>query len=98
MWSLGPASSKPGGSWPSLICLARFSASTSITTRSLSETAVMPFAPLARTISLTARREVLGEVPGQVAGRLRGLVEELVVGPGVADWPWLEGVLRVEGA
>ena len=65
--------------------------------RAASDVLELPFAPFARTISLTARREVLGVVPAQVAARLRRLVEELVVGPGVADWPWLEGELRVEG-
>jgi DNA-binding transcriptional LysR family regulator len=34
----------------------------------------LPFAPLSRTISLTARREVLQDMPARVAGRLRPLL------------------------
>ena len=55
----------------------------------------LPFAPLSRSISLNARRGVLRDMPGQVAARLRPLVQELVVGPAVARMPWLEGQLRV---
>ena len=55
----------------------------------------LPFAPLSRTISLNARKGVLREMPGQVAARLRPLVQELVVGPAVARMPWLAGELRV---
>lgn len=54
----------------------------------------LPMQPLSRTILLTARTGVLGEMPGQVAARLRGLVEELVVGPAIAALPWLAGGLR----
>jgi DNA-binding transcriptional LysR family regulator len=57
----------------------------------------LPFPALKRTISLTARRGVLQEMPAQVAGRLRGLVEELVVTPGLERMPWLAGDLRVLG-
>lgn len=57
----------------------------------------LPFRPLTRTISLTARRGVLREMPGQVAGRVRALVDELIVGPGLEEMPWLEGALRVLG-
>ncbi len=55
----------------------------------------LPFAPLSRTISLSARKGVLRDMPGQVAARLRPLVQELVVGPAVARMPWLAGELRV---
>ncbi|MFC2966745.1 LysR family transcriptional regulator [Acidimangrovimonas pyrenivorans] len=55
----------------------------------------LPFAPLSRRISLTARAGVLRDMPGQVAGRLRPLLQELVVAPAVARMPWLEGALRV---
>jgi DNA-binding transcriptional LysR family regulator len=59
----------------------------------------LPFPPLSRTISLTARKRVLEEMPGQTAARLRPLLEELVVGPSVAAFPWLKDKLRlVEGA
>ncbi len=55
----------------------------------------LPFAPLARTISLNARRGVLRGMPEHVAGRLRGLLAELVVAPAVAQMPWIAGELRV---
>jgi DNA-binding transcriptional LysR family regulator len=55
----------------------------------------LPFAPLSRRISLNARAGVLRDMPARVAGRLRPLLEELVVAPAVARMPWLEGELRV---
>jgi len=55
----------------------------------------LPFAPLERTISLSARRDVLGDMPSQTAQRLRALLQEHVVDPMVARHPWLEGELRV---
>ncbi|MEM0935936.1 MAG: LysR family transcriptional regulator [Pseudomonadota bacterium] len=55
----------------------------------------LPFAPLSRRICLTARRGILREMPAQLAGRLRGLVADLTVGPATARMPWLAGDLRV---
>jgi hypothetical protein len=55
----------------------------------------LPFAPLTRTISLTARRAVLGEMPAQIADQLRPLLSELIVRPAVAAVPWLDGQLRL---
>jgi len=55
----------------------------------------LPFAPLDRTLSLSARAGVLRDVPGQMATRLRGLIAEQVVAPAVKTWPWVEGALRV---
>ena len=55
----------------------------------------LPFAPLSRRISLTARDGALADMPGRMAGRLRPLIDELIVGPAVARMPWLEGALRV---
>ncbi len=55
----------------------------------------LPFAPLARTISLTARRDVLQDIPARMAARLRPLVHELIVGPSVARMPWLAETLRL---
>ena len=49
----------------------------------------LPFAPLSRTISLTARREVLLDLPERVAGRLRPLLTDLIVGPALTRMPWL---------
>ena len=55
----------------------------------------LPFEPLERTLSLSARAGVLREMPGQIANRLRDLIGAQVVGPAVAQWPWVEGALRV---
>ena len=55
----------------------------------------LPFAPLSRTISLNARSGVLRDMPGRMAARMRPLLQELVVGPAVAQLPWLGGQLRV---
>lgn len=59
------------------------------------EVVPLPLPPLSRTISLTARRGVLGAMPDSIAGRLRGLLDELIVAPAVAELPWLKGELRV---
>jgi DNA-binding transcriptional LysR family regulator len=59
------------------------------------EVAPLPFAPLERSLSLSARAGVLRDIPGQVATRLRGLVGDMVIGPALADWPWMQGALRL---
>lgn len=66
---------------------ARFAAAVEVTP--------LPFDPLSRTLSLSARAGVLREMPGQVAGRLRGLIATQVVAPARAAWPWLGDQLRV---
>jgi len=55
----------------------------------------LPFAPLSRRISLTARRGILQDIPGRMAVRLRGLVQEMIVAPSLAGLPWLAPGLRV---
>jgi DNA-binding transcriptional LysR family regulator len=55
----------------------------------------LPFEPLERRLALSARAGVLRDMPGQIAGRLRGLIAEKVVEPSLADWPWMAGALRV---
>ena len=55
----------------------------------------LPFAPLDRTLSLSARAGVLREVPGQISQRLKGLIQSEVVGPICADLPFLRQSLRV---
>lgn len=57
--------------------------------------APLPFAPLDRSLSLSARAGVLRDIPAQVAVRLRGLVDELVLKPALRDWPWMTGSLRL---
>lgn len=55
----------------------------------------LPFAPLSRTISLTARRDVLLDLPARTAERLKPLLDELIVAPCRARMPWLGDSLRV---
>lgn len=55
----------------------------------------LPFAPFSRDISLIARRNVMKEIPIQVAVRLRALLRELIVAPALLEMPWLQGQLDV---
>jgi DNA-binding transcriptional LysR family regulator len=55
----------------------------------------LPFAPLERTLSLSARAGVLHDMPLQVAVRMKALVDQLVIIPSLRAWPWLEGQLRL---
>jgi len=55
----------------------------------------LPFAPLSRTISLSARKGVLQDMPARIAGRLRPLIRELIVSPATQRMPWLGGDLKV---
>jgi DNA-binding transcriptional LysR family regulator len=55
----------------------------------------MPFAPLSRTISLSARADVLGDMPARMARLLRPLLQTQVVLPSVARMPWLADRLHV---
>ncbi len=57
----------------------------------------MPFAPLTRVISLTARRDVLGEMPAGIAAQLRPLLQGMIVDPARAELPWLCDDLAVQG-
>ena len=59
------------------------------------DVAPLPFAPLERRLSLSARSGVLRDIPGQIAWRLRGLMQAQIVGPALAEWPWLLEKLRV---
>lgn len=59
------------------------------------DVAPLPFAPLQRTLSLSAREGVLREMPRQIAGRLRGLIGAQIVAPAQAEWPWLGETLRM---
>lgn len=55
----------------------------------------LPFAPVSRRIVLMARRGILEEVPGTIAGELRDLLREVVVDPGVAAYPHLSARLTL---
>ncbi|MBR9763207.1 MAG: LysR family transcriptional regulator [Rhodobacteraceae bacterium] len=50
----------------------------------------LPFAPLSRRIVLTARKEILGDVPTQIATELRSLLRDLRRDARPGDYPWLE--------
>jgi DNA-binding transcriptional LysR family regulator len=65
--------------------------------RSRTELVPLPFDPLFRTISLTARAGVLRDMPAEVAARLRVILAELVVSPATELYPWLGDDLRVMG-
>ena len=56
----------------------------------------LPFAPLARRISLVARRDAMNPMLHDIAARLRPLLQGLVVDPCLAEMPWLRPSLRVE--
>ena len=55
----------------------------------------LPFPPLSRTISLTARRDILGDMPSTIATRLKPLLQEMIVGPAVRIHPWLRDDLKL---
>jgi DNA-binding transcriptional LysR family regulator len=55
----------------------------------------LPLPPLSRTISLTARRGILGDMPATMARELRVLLTELTLRPAVAEFPWLSATMRV---
>ncbi len=55
----------------------------------------LPFAPLSRRITLTARRGQLGDTPAQVADHLRPLLRTTIEEPALAQLPWLAGKLFV---
>ena len=57
----------------------------------------LPFA-LTRRIALTARRDVLGAMPSEIAARLRALLAEMIVAPVLADHPWMQAGLKVIAA
>lgn len=63
--------------------------------REAAEVLPLPFAPLSRTISLSARAAVLGDMPARMARLLRPLLASQVVAPSAARHPWLEGRMRV---
>ncbi|WP_031323721.1 LysR family transcriptional regulator [Rhodobacter capsulatus] len=51
---------------------------------------------MSRRIVLSARASTMGDLPGAVAQRLRGLLAERIVAPALAEAPWLAASLRVE--
>ncbi len=63
--------------------------------RSAVDVLPLPLPPLSRTISLTARRGILGDMPDKIADQLRRLLTTWTVGPAVAELPWLAQTMRV---
>ena len=55
----------------------------------------LPFAPLERRLSLSARAGVLHDMPAQIADRLRRQLADQVIAPTIAAWPMLQGQLRL---
>lgn len=55
----------------------------------------LPGEPLTRAISLTARADVLGDMPGEIAARLQPILRDQIVTPAVTRLPWLEDQLRL---
>lgn len=55
----------------------------------------LPFTPLNRRIALTARKDVLLDMPERVARQMRSLLEEQIVLPCQARMPWLGNSLSV---
>jgi DNA-binding transcriptional LysR family regulator len=55
----------------------------------------LPMTPLERTISLTARQGILGDMPNEVADHLKDLLQEIVVTPVIRQHDWMTGVLRI---
>ena len=55
----------------------------------------LPFEPLTRTISLTARKGVLQDMPARVAQTLRPILKTTIVEPAIEEHPFLAGSLTV---
>lgn len=57
----------------------------------------LPLDPLSRTISLTARKELLQDMPAQVAETLRPILKRTVVDPAIDAYPFLKDKLVMCG-
>lgn len=55
----------------------------------------LPFKGFARSLSLYARRGVLGDLPMRVAGHLRSLIAEHPIAQAEREAPWLAGEIRL---
>lgn len=55
----------------------------------------LPFEPLSRTISLTARKDILQDLPEHVAATLRSILRETIVAPALKAYPFLKDQLIV---
>lgn len=59
------------------------------------EAYALPFAPFSRTISLFASADWAGDVPNDVAGTMRRLIQTHMIDPALSRLPWLAGDLRL---
>ena len=55
----------------------------------------LPLEPLSRTISVTARRDILQDMPSRVAGTLRPILQKSIVDPALRAYPFLEDQLTL---
>ncbi|WP_319826310.1 LysR family transcriptional regulator [Thalassovita sp.] len=55
----------------------------------------LPFAQLTRTISVTARKGTLQDMPAMVAAQLKPILQQAVVDPAIVAYPFLGSVLRM---
>ena len=58
--------------------------------RAAVEVRPLPGAALSRSLSLSARAGVLKDIPAQVAARLKRQLQDQVVTPALAEWPWMD--------
>lgn len=55
----------------------------------------LPFAPLSRTITLTARKGILQDMPRDVAEKLRVVLRDTIITPAIRDHPFLGKSLKL---
>lgn len=55
----------------------------------------LPFAPLSRTITLTARKGILQDMPRDVAEKLRVVLRDTIITPAIRDHPFLGESLKL---
>ncbi|NIZ11413.1 LysR family transcriptional regulator [Pseudooceanicola sp. HF7] len=59
------------------------------------DTYALPFPPLTRRITLTARKGLLEDVPARLAAELRGLLQEITTAVDTDDYPWLPSTVQI---
>ena len=55
----------------------------------------LPFEPMSRSISLNARKDAMVKMPQEVAQSVRPIIQDQVIGPMVAQMPWLRDSFRL---
>lgn len=59
------------------------------------DVAALPFAGLTRTITVTARRDILQDIPAQVAAGLKPILQQAILTPAIAAYPFMRDVLTL---